>query len=780
MKKLLSVLLLFVSFGAFAQTYDTLPTGSKPYGNQLYLSPMGLIIGGTGSAKFRVIGTKKYVDSLLALKADMTALELYQTKANLSTDLAASATKYPNVNAVNTGLNTKANIADVILSQNGSGTNTTLTGATLAGTSKIATTPGDSYANFDFITRDKTTGEIKKIDQAVIPDLAPYQIKSEKGQANGYAGLDGAGKVPLTQINDALLGAVNYRGTYNAAANTPALPAVGSSNKGYYWIISTAGTQFGLDFRVGDWIISNGSSYGKVASSSDVESVAGKKGVVLLTKNDVQLGNVDNTSDALKPISNATNTALGLKADKSSLAAGQTIGASTTGTAAASLGLSSYNGANTLRWGWDGNFFTTKVDNSDFGNTIPLNITGNAATATNWGGLEADFSSYGTNLLAISGFDVPTNKNKLFQISTVKSALATSLKDVTDVNPFTTNISIRSLAAQGTGAADMYFQSSGNNTNSGYSEIQGSYSGINYANPIVLQRLGGNVGIGTTAPTAKLHVLGDVFSSGAGAGYTFSDRTVNSKLWQFYADGGRMGLYNTILNANALTVLDNGNVGIGKANPTDMLDVNGDISNYSRSIRISQEAGFTQIVAGVGKGHKFYTNDGQYIPLTLANGSRVGVNTTTPNEALEVNGLIRSTALAGAAGDRLASIGANGNLQNTGIAPGAIVFDYTNGQTISGSKIFSGYTQFTGATTALAIGFVDGNFRNQLSANTLTSNTSSFLPNANTQLTGYTTTAVPTTATSTGAAGEIRVGGGYMYLCTSPNVWVRSAIQTNW
>jgi hypothetical protein len=331
MKKLLSILLLFVSFGVFAQTYDTLPTGSKPYGNQLYLSPTGLVIGGIGSAKFRVIGTKKYVDSLLALKADLTALELYQTKANLSTDLTASETKYPNVNAVNTGLslkantvdvnnslNTKANTSDVILNNNGSGTNTTLTGATLAGTTKISTTPGDSFANFDFVTRDKTTGELKKIDQAIIPDLSPYQLKSEKGQANGYAGLDGSGKVPLTQINDALLGAVNYRGTYNAATNSPALPTVGTSNKGYYWIVSTAGTQFGLEFRVGDWIISNGSSYGKVASSSDVESVNNKKGVVTLNKNDIGLGAVDNTSDVTKPLSNAMNTALGLKANLTS------------------------------------------------------------------------------------------------------------------------------------------------------------------------------------------------------------------------------------------------------------------------------------------------------------------------------------------------------------------------------------------------------------------------------------------------------------------------------
>jgi hypothetical protein len=48
-----------------------------------------------------------------------------------------------------------------------------------------------------------------------------------------------------------------------------------------------------------------------------VTSVAGKTGVVTLVKGDVGLGNVDNTSDANKPVSTATQTALNLKYDAS-------------------------------------------------------------------------------------------------------------------------------------------------------------------------------------------------------------------------------------------------------------------------------------------------------------------------------------------------------------------------------------------------------------------------------------------------------------------------------
>lgn len=53
----------------------------------------------------------------------------------------------------------------------------------------------------------------------------------------------------------------------------------------------------------------------EAASAAPVQSVAGKTGTVTLIKGDVGLGNVDNTSDANKPISSATQTALNLKQD---------------------------------------------------------------------------------------------------------------------------------------------------------------------------------------------------------------------------------------------------------------------------------------------------------------------------------------------------------------------------------------------------------------------------------------------------------------------------------
>jgi hypothetical protein len=126
------------------------------------------------------------------------------------------------------------------------------------------------------------------IDDAMVR-LTPGAVKNYigAGLSSGIATLDASGKVPLTQINDALLGAVNYRGSYDAALNSPALPSAAAANKGYYWIVSTAGTQQGLTLNIGDWVISNGISYSKVDNNNSVVSVNGKAGAVTLNATDV-------------------------------------------------------------------------------------------------------------------------------------------------------------------------------------------------------------------------------------------------------------------------------------------------------------------------------------------------------------------------------------------------------------------------------------------------------------------------------------------------------------
>ena len=104
--------------------------------------------------------------------------------------------------------------------------------------------------------------------------LDTKEDKANKSQPNGYAALDANGKVPLNQINDSILGQLEYMGVWNAATNTPALPPV-PTMKGHYYITNVSGTQFSKDFTVGDWRVAEGAGWDKVEHTDAVSSVAG-------------------------------------------------------------------------------------------------------------------------------------------------------------------------------------------------------------------------------------------------------------------------------------------------------------------------------------------------------------------------------------------------------------------------------------------------------------------------------------------------------------------------
>lgn len=142
-------------------------------------------------------------------------------------------------------------------------------------------------------------------------------IEDLKGVANGFIMSDGDNKVAIANLPDAVVGALKFQATWNANTNTPAIPAAGLANKGHYYLVSVAGaTAIGgiNDWSIGDWLVSDGTTWNKIDNSDKVSSVNGQSGVVVLAKADVGLGNVDNTSDALKPLSNAAVTALAAKA----------------------------------------------------------------------------------------------------------------------------------------------------------------------------------------------------------------------------------------------------------------------------------------------------------------------------------------------------------------------------------------------------------------------------------------------------------------------------------
>jgi hypothetical protein len=109
------------------------------------------------------------------------------------------------------------------------------------------------------------------------------------GSANGVATLDSGGKVPVSELPAAVLGALSYQGTWNASTNTPTLvSSVGT--KGYYYVVSVAGSTNldGItDWKVGDWAVYNGTAWQKVDNTDSVTSVNGYTGTVVLTNTDI-------------------------------------------------------------------------------------------------------------------------------------------------------------------------------------------------------------------------------------------------------------------------------------------------------------------------------------------------------------------------------------------------------------------------------------------------------------------------------------------------------------
>ncbi|SCY94925.1 hypothetical protein [Flavobacterium caeni] len=163
------------------------------------------------------------------------------------------------------------------------------------------------------------------------------------GSANGVAPLGADAKIPTAFFPDEILGNVRFRGTYNgvvvssayATFNSLPLPNPTATNAGVYFIVTVPFSKDGNDYSTGDWILSIGALAGwsKVDNSDSVTSVFGRIGNIValesdyqafyvrltqvynnpiwigsLAKSKVGLGNVDNTADVDKPVSNPQKT----------------------------------------------------------------------------------------------------------------------------------------------------------------------------------------------------------------------------------------------------------------------------------------------------------------------------------------------------------------------------------------------------------------------------------------------------------------------------------------
>ena len=364
--------------------------------------------------------------------------------------------------------------------------------------------------------------------------------------------------------------------------------------------------------NTGDQDLSSFATNTNLALKANIASPAFTGTVSGIDKSMVGLANVDNTTDLLKPVSTATQTALNNKENSlgNPSVSGYILSSSTSGVrtwvaASSSSGTSWGLIAGTLSSQTDlQTALDLKLSTSSAASTY-LSINNPTATGTLTAPTIAN--SLGANFATTSG---------KVGIGTISPQNLLHVKGTAAVGVGVRNshfiIESAETAAVDVGAILKFAGQSGNTVNpysfgtieakkesaltNNYSSYLAFHTVDNTGGSTERMRINGsgNVGIGTTGALYKLHVLGgNIYVGGAGAGIRIEDRSLATRSFQLYVDGGAFAFFNHNNSTQPLTVTDGGNVLVGTVtNSGYKLDVNG----------TARVTGTTQMNGNVGIG----------------------------------------------------------------------------------------------------------------------------------------------------------------------------------
>ncbi len=184
----------------------------------------------------------------------------------------------------------------------------------------------------------------------------------------------------------------------------------------------------------------------------------------------------------------------------------------------------------------------------------------------------------------------------------------------------------------------------------------GTMDGNNLFTPrMIVDTNSGNVGIGTVTPAKTLEVNGDIMASSSGKiGFRYSGADNNFYSYiEGYPAGGALTLagglwtssatqkaitFKTQGVADAMSILNNGNVGIGTTSPQTKLSVS---NGGSQNIEI--DPGFIQSFNRTTPGYAALPFYGSNFSFNVGN---VGIGTTNPTYPLEIKSAVGAGALA--------------------------------------------------------------------------------------------------------------------------------------
>jgi len=156
------------------------------------------------------------------------------------------------------------------------------------------------------------------------------------------------------------------------------------------------------------------------------------------------------------------------------------------------------------------------------------------------------------------------------------------------------------------GSVDLYYNNS--------KKFETTNAGVSTTGDSIIT---GDVGIGTTSPSAKLHVNGQnglIVGDGNETGLSINNGTYTYKIGDI--DGGENQSFIEIDSANQKTIFNNTNVGIGTTSPSSLIEMSATLDNTSsKLLRLTRSNQGSAPAKAVG----FYSNSGERGSITVSN-----------------------------------------------------------------------------------------------------------------------------------------------------------------